>query len=446
MKKIFPVIAIIVFPALILVVGVYLYLTIQAKQLVVFVNNSTQIEAIRYVRHRVDSGFDKRNFVRIMQEKFVLKKALKESEDPVLIYEMGYFMSKLNAYAQALDLFLQLEGSYPDMPYLERSIAYSYQHTGESLKAIAYYKKAFANIPLYYESDAWNIYNNLGFLYMDTGDYQESIKYFDKAMQYDPENPLVYQNIGIVYRELKDFKKAILYQARAVQLKSYPEAHKELGQSYYENGDFDEALDQLKIAIQQRPKYIEAWHTLGMVYDAQNKFDLAEEAYLKCLDLDPDYKIILGNLASINNKMDKYDNAINYAQLALKNDPLSGLGHKQLQIAHAHRDNPNLVVEDFETVRQEAKKLRKQGQELLKNGLYKESFPLLEESLKMNPYDTWACALIAQNYSDMHDYGNAEKYLRRALALNPYDAQAPRILAGILMKTGRTNEAKEIEK
>nr|2AVP_A Chain A, synthetic consensus TPR protein [Methanothrix harundinacea 6Ac] len=65
------------------------------------------------------------------------------------------------------------------------------------------------------------------------------------------------------------------------------EAWYNLGNAYYKQGDYDEAIEYYQKALELDPRSAEAWYNLGNAYYKQGDYDEAIEYYQKALELDP---------------------------------------------------------------------------------------------------------------------------------------------------------------
>lgn len=86
---------------------------------------------------------------------------------------------------------------------------------GRNKEAIQYLKKAISLQP-----DLKEAYGNLGFRYLDDGNYTESIKLFNKVLELEPEDPLGFNNRGFAKYKLKDLEGALKDINKSIQL--YP--------------------------------------------------------------------------------------------------------------------------------------------------------------------------------------------------------------------------------
>lgn len=90
--------------------------------------------------------------------------------------------------------------------------------------------------------------------------------------------------------EKKNFAEAEVLLSQAIDLKPFGGIHvtfKCRSSVRLELGNYLGALEDAKEALILAPKYSEAYICQGDAHLALNKFDLAEQAYLACLDIDP---------------------------------------------------------------------------------------------------------------------------------------------------------------
>ena len=93
-------------------------------------------------------------------------------------------------------------------------------------------------------------------------------------------------------------------------------ARPNLSQGYYllgrigiENEQWDEALTNLKRAVDLDPDHDGAWSALGFVYEAQNKLDDAVAVYKEALKANPDNAAFVERLGDLLVKLGRYGEA-----------------------------------------------------------------------------------------------------------------------------------------
>ena len=78
-----------------------------------------------------------------------------------------------------------------------------------------------------------------------------------------------------------------------------PEAYFKLGNSYYEVGQWDQAVAAYQQAITLDPNYQAAYANLGVAYYQQQQFELAISQYKKALELNPNDNEVAYNLGAL---------------------------------------------------------------------------------------------------------------------------------------------------
>ncbi len=97
-----------------------------------------------------------------------------------------------------------------------------------------------------------------------------------------------------------------------------PEIHFDLGTTYLEQEKFQMAGDAFLRAIELRPEYTRALHNLAVTYAARGLYDQAISRYLQALERDPQAGQIHYNLAQLFVRMKRYKEAIFHFKQVLK--------------------------------------------------------------------------------------------------------------------------------
>jgi len=136
--------------------------------------------------------------------------------------------------------------------------------------------------------------NSLGVLLLQTKRAQEAVSLLEEAAGevLNREPWLAYGNLGWAYIELGEYDKAIETLRRALfDQPLFCVGMFRLGQAYYQKGDYANAEANLKGSVEITQggcdKMQEAHHMLGMTYLRLDNIDDAREALSKCVEVDP---------------------------------------------------------------------------------------------------------------------------------------------------------------
>lgn len=130
------------------------------------------------------------------------------------------------------------------------------------------------------------------------GDDQKSLDLFLEALSIlEHETPLlfeIYKNMGNIYVRLQDFDAAQEYYDKACTLQ--PESDVlfvNYGTLEIQRGDHDKALECFREAVRMNPRNSKAWVGMAMIYDQRSDFELAWGNVVQAFDFDPNNKTAL---------------------------------------------------------------------------------------------------------------------------------------------------------
>ncbi|WP_321519826.1 tetratricopeptide repeat protein [uncultured Bacteroides sp.] len=165
-----------------------------------------------------------------------------------LYFNENLYDSALKAQQKALDLSLLLnDSSY--MSYSFRSIAVSYLCKSRSDTAIIYYYKALNVLPKSDTRTPISLYNEMGGVYKNIGDYTNAIKFVNRAISLKPTSvELFYTNIvkADVYLRMGRNDSAIDYYNRTIHspdLYTRAASYDGLAHAYSTKGDYKKAFE-----------------------------------------------------------------------------------------------------------------------------------------------------------------------------------------------------------
>jgi len=131
---------------------------------------------------------------------------------------------------------------------------------------------------------------SLGFAYSKTGQVDNAIEVFSKALSLDSNDALAWCNLGIMYALSKQVKKAInaFSQALLIDPKD-ANAWFCLGGAYMQSGTFKEAIEAYRDGLRIDPDDIHGWYYLGEAFIKTKQNVKAIEAYKQALIINPEY-------------------------------------------------------------------------------------------------------------------------------------------------------------
>lgn len=166
--------------------------------------------------------------------------------------------------------------------------------------------------------------SDLFFSVNQTGNAKQAL---EKAIEVDPKNIEAMLKLAELYLYVKKHQESIDYINMALKVDQYnARAYFMKGMNYKEIGDTAIAISSMETAVEQDPKYYDAYVQLGLLY-ATKKNPLAESYYNNALRVRPNSKEVLYNKGKFYQDMRNYEPAIaTYSQL-LKLDPGNKYAH-----------------------------------------------------------------------------------------------------------------------
>ncbi|CAF4510845.1 unnamed protein product, partial [Rotaria socialis] len=160
------------------------------------------------------------------------------------------------------------------------------------------------------DSDRAYIYDQLGWLKDNQGEYQQAVTCYGKSLEIErktlPEDDAslapIYGNIGLAYSSMGEYFKALEYYVRSIKIKeiSLPPTHPDLAASYsniggvYSSmGEYSKALEYYekshkiyeKALPPTHPDLATSYNNIGRVYDDMSEYSKALEYYEKSLKI-----------------------------------------------------------------------------------------------------------------------------------------------------------------
>ena len=162
--------------------------------------------------------------------------------------------------------------------------------------------------------------------YQALENYDKAIEYYKKAGQLNPKNAEIPYYIGYLYSEQQNWMEAENYLKKAVSMNPQSEAKNLLtyvlqnysltslnqGIDLFEKNDFQSALTKFNEVIAKEASNAYAYYYRGLIYDEQNKRQLAINDYLNVLKYSKDLPIANYMLAVDYDTLENYKEAFKY--------------------------------------------------------------------------------------------------------------------------------------
>jgi len=224
---------------------------------------------------------------------------------------------KRHNFIEAKSQYQMLSQLQPDNPTIYFQLARIAEFEKKPDEAIHIYKKCLKlNSRLYL---AWN---NLGWLYEQTGNTNEAQKSYEKALSIKPDFMLTrinYSNLllklGMLARAEEQLKIALEYDSDNCQIQLL------LGNIFTNQAQWNRAIETYKKVLELCPDYANAWNNLGLVLSLSGKEKEAQDMWYTALIFDDKLLESYINLIYSYEKQGLYEMAVSVLTQALINIP-----------------------------------------------------------------------------------------------------------------------------
>ncbi len=197
------------------------------------------------------------------------------------------------------------------------------------------------------QPDAIAIRINLGAVYWNLGSPKEAEAEWREALRRAPDHWLILNNLGLVCAREKRYDEAIEDFQRSIRLRpNYADSHMNLGRTYAETGDGEKAEAQLRAAVALAPLYVQARNELAKFYFDAGRFEEAEQQF--CSSVSSGGTVQAWNsLGEIYNRWDRWQDAERAFRMALAMDTFDSRAHFGLGAALEAEGHTNEALKEY---------------------------------------------------------------------------------------------------
>ncbi|HUY28221.1 MAG TPA: tetratricopeptide repeat protein [Candidatus Binataceae bacterium] len=138
---------------------------------------------------------------------------------------------------------------------------------------------------------------HLGFAYGVMGQHQRELSEYQTAIGLGLDDWQLFLNLGLLYLDNGQLRDATEVLRLATLLgPDHPEPHFNLGLAYERRGMLGPAEQQILLSLQIDPDQVEAHNTLGAIYAEEGKYLRASQEWTEIVQANPDYAPARANL------------------------------------------------------------------------------------------------------------------------------------------------------
>jgi len=190
--------------------------------------------------------------------------ALMSDEDAFKMFDKGNLLIQEEKYDEALGIFEEFLGKYPEVYQVHLNIGTCYLKKGELDKAEAEFNlvldKTKESLGDYAQDPQSSLraLTGLGELYTQKEDFDKARDYFTQALEISKEDEIAAYNVGEVFFSHQQVDEAIKYYEMAIEIKKdWSKPYLRLGYAYLNKTDFDKSLEYFNKFVEMDPEHPE---------------------------------------------------------------------------------------------------------------------------------------------------------------------------------------------
>jgi len=235
-------------------------------------------------------------------------------------------------------------------------------------------------------------YSLAGRIYLEEGNFKQSLDAFNTCLKLDEHYDLAHYHIAVVYEKWNRLEDALTHYQAAMQERPRHTAYQvAVAETLVGMGRYDEAMAMLKDMLKTYGPDVALLDLVGGIYQYRQEYAKAESCYREALQLDESNKEVMFALAQNLQTQEKYQEAL-----------------KLFESIHAVQEEGAPANRHWDFVEAEC---------FLMVGQWHRAIRLLEEITKEQPDHVMAWARLAQGWLARGQYQQAEQAARMALAL-----------------------------
>lgn len=227
----------------------------------------------------------------------------------------------------------------------------------------------------------------------------------------------------------------------------YSESVLLMGQSFYLEAKFKDAIPWLEKAVVFKSITPEAAYMLGNAYIFSQQYEKSANAFAEVFGVKPDSAAAHVVTARMMLHQDADGEAAKQAQRALELDPNIPEAHFLLgEVAILHADIDEAIRQlkkEIEINPSFAMAHYRLGDAYTRREMWDEAMAPLERSVWLNPNFSGPFILLGKSYLKRQELDNAEGVLKHALKLDPQNLSAHYLLGQTFMQQGKADDAKK---
>lgn len=260
--------------------------------------------------------------------------------------------------------------------------------------------------------------------------FLEAVQLYQRLILQEPSLPTPYLELSSLYAERNQVDAAIRLLRNGIRaLPGHPDIILHLGGMYLRHGEYDAAVTCLKTLADR--KLPQVHYSMAVAYFYKDDIKRAEEEFRLTLKLDPVFPKINESLGELLLDRGALTEAIEHLKRGIAIDPYCAMTHALLGTAYGRLLEWKKALAEFVLAVDmdpgEASHWRMCGESLMKLKRLPEAERYLRKALELQPRSVDALADLGDVLSLRGQYEDAMQCVERALGVDPTNEHAKRV-------------------
>ena len=378
----------------------------------------------------------------------ILEEAVQEKPDQETYKTLLDIYEKIPDSIKAASVLKRMLGLTPDDVNLKIKLAEALDESGRATEAIGLYEGLLDSVK---EQDLLSVYNNLGYLYAETGDNEKAISFYLKALKLNDSDENINHNLYLLYEKTGQKEKANQYLARVIELK--PDSQDDilkLAGNLLESGKIKEAEKTVGELLKADPKSMDGWLLMARISEKNADRPSLKKVYEKILEIDPRNSTVVYNLGVMEYEDGNHDKASEYFERYVKASPDDAAARSFLFEIYKAQKKDDLAYSEASAViklkTDEADCWQYIFEYLSKRQKYSDIISVMEDGIEASPRDVNIRKYLISAYLKTGKESLAIAHMKAVLELKPKDADMLMQLAKLYEKQNKPKDAMDAYK
>jgi len=227
-------------------------------------------------------------------------------DQALVSYRLAETLRALQDYPRALEAYQSALQLAPQDSDTHLGLGRTYYSLQDYEQAIASYTQALSFNPNSQPAFYWR-----GLAFYDQGSYDPALADFQEATRLDPQDAFALYYLGLTHNKMGNYSAGIEALTQSIAL-CKSECHFDYGQranAYYQQGNYNAALNDLEQALSLQPNYAYALNLRGLIAFKREDYSSAAEDFSAAIDANPQ-ALYYGNRAEAYNNLGQREQAL----------------------------------------------------------------------------------------------------------------------------------------